>query len=271
MKDNKIDIGIVGKGVVGDALRHYFTNKGIQVKVYDKYKESDSLAETVESSDLIFICVPTPPTIKGHCNVSIIEGVVKEIDSLESSREKKIIIKSTVVPKTTENLQSLFPKLNLYFMPEFLTAKTAKIDITKPDRIVIGYTEKTRWSSGREDILKMIKLFPDSAKLFEMSATEAEFMKYMANSLFALKVSFANQIYDLSKVLGVDYNKVQEAVMSDNRIGKSHLDVTMERGYGGMCLPKDVSAIVRYAYKQGIDLSILREAEIYNKKVRNSK
>jgi UDPglucose 6-dehydrogenase len=99
-------------------------------------------------------------------------------------------------------------------------------------------------------------------------AEELILVKYFRNSFLANKVAFFNQVYDLCKATGVDYDKVAEGVGKDRRIGSSHTEVTEERGFGGHCFPKDIQAIIYTAKQNGVDLTLLQEALEYNKKVR---
>jgi UDP-glucose 6-dehydrogenase len=127
-------IGIVGGGVVGQAVKNYFP----QAKIYDKYVNFDSWDDVVRQ-DLIFICVPTPYQ-DGFDGSSVFETVEK----IAQYPDKVVVIKSTVVPGTTENLQKKYPNIKILFNPEFLDNTTAKEDFLYPDKQVVGYTEKSK-------------------------------------------------------------------------------------------------------------------------------
>lgn len=227
-------LGICGVGMVGGALRRYFEEKdGIKLFLYDKGRNLGSYQE-INQADIIFVCVPTPydcppprGTDKGF-DLSCVKEVFRNIQG-----KKTIVIKSTVVPGTTEKLQKQYPQHKVLFNPEFLTESTADQDMKYPDRQIIGYTEKSYNIAG--DIMQLLPLAP-----FEriIPATEAEAVKYFGNTWFSTKVIFANQFYELCKALGIDYNRVMEAAAADKRIGRSHLSVLHKgyRGFGGKCL-----------------------------------
>ena len=99
-----------------------------------------------------------------------------------------------------------------------------------------------------------------------MPATEAEMVKYFGNTWFAMKVVFAEQMFDLCHALGVDYNRIKEAAASDKRIGRSHLTACHDgyRGYGGKCLPKDTKALIQRARSLGVEMSLLEKVDEIN-------
>ncbi len=243
-------IGIVGVGMVGGSLYKYFSD----AIVYDvvKYPENK---EKISQADIVFICVPTPFTDKGF-DLSIVREAIANLQG-----EKIVVIKSTVLPGSTEKLQAEFPQHKVLFNPEFLTEHSADQDFKYPDRQIVGYTKHSYNVAG--DIMRLLPLAP-----FEriMPATEAELVKYWSNSWFATKVVFANQMYDLIDKLGLDYERIKEAVAADKRIGPSHLDIWHDgyRGYGGKCLPKDTRALLQFAEEQGIDLRLLKTVEDIN-------
>lgn len=225
---NQKKIGIVGVGMVGGALRKYFEKQGIRPLLFDKSKNFGSLKE-VNMADIIFICVPTPfNKEKQSFDLSYIEESCNNI-----SDNKTIIIKSTVPPGTTRKLQEKYPQHKFLFNPEFLTEITAEQDMNYPDRQIIGYTEQSYPIA--KDIIQMLPLAP-----FEriIPSAEAEMVKYFGNNWFAVKVAFANQMYDLCQKMGINYDLVMESAAADKRIGRTHLEVRHRgyRGYGGKCL-----------------------------------
>jgi len=249
-------IGIVGVGMVGGALLGYFKKQGIKPLLYDKGKNFGSMKE-VNQADIIFICVPTPfDKEKQSFDLSYIEESCNNI-----SGNKIIVIKSTVLPGTTEKLQEKYPQHKFLFNPEFLTEITAEQDMNYPDRQIIGHTKQSYTIA--EDIIQILPLAP-----FEriIPSTEAEMVKYFGNNWFAVKVVFANQMYDLCEKIGANYDRVMESSAADKRIGRSHLEVMHKgyRGYGGKCLPKDIKALIKFAEQQGIDLKIHKTAEEIN-------
>jgi len=256
---NKKTIGIIGGGFVGSAIARYYRNKERDVKVYDKYKESDSIDDVIKQ-DFIFIAVPTPFE-KGFDRTYIDDAMS---NAAKAEDGKIVIIKSTVIPGTTEDYQKQYPHLNMFFNPEFLTESTADQDFAFPDRQIVGHTEKSFQLAG--DVLQLLPLTPFNRIV---PATAAEMIKYFGNNWFSVKVVFANLMFDVCEKLGVDYEVVKESVAADKRIGPSHLDVWHKgyRGYGGKCLPKDIRAMIEFAEKQGLDPKILKVAEEVNQEL----
>lgn len=267
-KLNEIKIGICGVGMVGGALQKYFEKKGRKVGadllLFDPAKGFDSVEE-LNKADVIFVCVPTPYLKDGKgLALSKAEGFdlsyVKDVCS-KIEGEKIVVIKSTVLPGTTETLQQEYPRHKFLFNPEFLTEITAEQDMDYPDRQIIGFTKQS--FNVAKDIIMLLPLAP-----FEriMPSTEAELVKYFGNNWFSVKVSFANQMYDVCQKLGANYDTIMEAACADKRIGPSHLVVWHKgyRGYGGKCLVKDIRAFIQLADSLGVDLKLHKAAEQVN-------
>jgi len=250
-------VGIVGVGMVGGAVQRYFEKKGgVELFLYDKGRGIGS-PEEVNKAEIVFICVPTPYLKDGKgFDLSYVE---EAMDMLKG--EKVVVIKSTVMPGTTEMLQQKYPHHKILMNPEFLTEETADQDMMYPDRQIVGYTKKSHTVAG--DVMQLLPLAP-----FEriLPATEAELVKYFGNTWFSVKVSFANQMYDLAQALGVDYDRMVEAAAADKRIGRTHLNIFHKgyRGYGGKCLPKDIRALIQLADSKGVDLKLHKAAEEIN-------
>lgn len=253
---NNKKIAIIGVGMVGGALQRYFEDKkGIKPFLYDKGRNLGSPQE-VNQADIIFVCVPTPYDKENGFDLSCVEDAFRNIEG-----KKTIVIKSTVLPGTSEKMQQKYPQHKVLFNPEFLTELTADQDMCYPDRQIIGHTKESYNVAGH--ILQILPLAP-----FEkmMPATEAELVKYFGNNWFSTKVIFANQIYDICQKLGIDYNRVMEAAAADKRIGRTHLDVWHKgyRGYGGKCLFKDMKAFIQLADKKGVDLKLHKIVDALN-------
>lgn len=253
-----IKLGIMGVGMVGGALKKYFEKIGIVPFVYDKGQNLGSI-DDVNKADIIFICVPTPFKENNGFDLSYVKEACDNIKG-----EKIIVIKSTVVPGTTEKMQKEYPQHKFLFNPEFLTELTADQDMGYPDRQIVGYTKES--FTVAQDLLLILPLAP-----FEkiMPATEAELVKYFGNTWFAIKVAFANQMYDLCQKIGANYDIIAESASADKRIGRSHLEVWHKdyRGYGGKCLPKDIKALIQFANANGMNLKLHKTAEEINKQL----
>lgn len=246
-------IGIVGTGMVGGALKDYFESKGRKLFLYDKGKRVGSI-EKVNEAELVFICVPTP--YNGSFDLSIVRQTCRNLKD-----NKVIVIKSTVVPGTTDSLQREFPQHIFLFNPEFLVEERSVEDMFKPDRQIMGYTQASKDIAGQ-----VLELLPRAPYERSMPAAEAEMIKYFGNTFLSVKVIFGTQMYELCKKMGIDYDTVREGASADPRIGPSHLDVFHGgyQGYGGKCLVKDIRALIEIAEKSGIDLKVHKIVEQIN-------
>jgi UDPglucose 6-dehydrogenase len=255
-------IGILGVGVVGGAVKAYFEKEGITPLVYDTGKKLGSLEE-VNQADVVFVCVPTP-FVEGHgFDLSYVKTAIGSLTG-----NKVVVVKSTVVPGTTQAFQKEFPQHTFLFNPEFLTEHNAVADMQNPDRQIVGFTEK-----GKPFAEPVLKILPKAPFQSTMGATEAEMVKYFGNTFLSVKVVFANQMYDLCQKLGIDYDRVAEAASQDSRIGKSHLQIFHEgyRGYSGMCFPKDMNALIQFADAKGVDLELHKTARSVNDRLLGEK
>jgi UDPglucose 6-dehydrogenase len=253
-------IGIMGVGMVGGALLRYFIqHQSLQPVLYDPNKNLSN-AEELSQAEIIFMCVPTPyDEARQGFDLSYIDQALSLIKG-----EKIIVIKSTVLPGTTEEYQNKFPQHKILFNPEFLTEATADYDMIYPTRQIVGYTEKSK--EVAQEILDILPFAPFKKII---SAKEAEMVKYFGNTLYALKVSFANQIFDLCQKLNIDYETVKECAKPEPMVGRTHLEIVHKgyRGYGGKCLPKDTRALIQLGERTGVRMTLLEEAEEYNNKL----
>ncbi len=259
-------IGIVGYGIVGQAVEYGF--KGEKIFIYDKFKNYLSLEEVCKNSEFIFICVPTPILEDGSgIDLSIVEDVTKEIASYIKDTDKVLIIKSTSVPGTTARLAKEYPSVNFAFNPEFLTEANFLEDFVNSDRCVVAAFDDL---TSRRLVSLYKKHFPQMP-VYQTDPTTAEMVKYMANCYLATKVLFANEMFDLCEKLGVKYEEVKKLVVADHRIYDSHLDVTTMRGFGGKCFPKDMMALIGLADNLGVDTELLDTVWKKNLKIRKVK
>lgn len=270
-----MEIGIVGQGFVGSAVREGMKSF-YKIRTYDKFKEEDfaveSLGALVEQSDVIFVCLPTPMKKSGECDVSIVEGVVRNISELcsELDLSKRIlVIKSTVPPGTTASLNEAFKNLQIVFNPEFLTEANAVNDYKNQNRIILGGPRPA--TSKLKSVFS--KAFP-KASIIKTGSNTAEMIKYFTNCFLATKVSFANEIRQICESSKIDYDKVVEYALYDQRIGKSHFSSPGpdgSYGFGGHCFPKDINALKYIAKKNGVDPIVLEAVWEKNLDVRSEK
>ncbi|HZP56597.1 MAG TPA: hypothetical protein VFC53_03470 [Dehalococcoidia bacterium] len=259
-RDGITSIGIIGAGVVGGALRDYLASQGRDVRVYDPPKGYHAV-EGIATADVVFICVPTPYVVGRGFDDTFLHQAIAVVPT-----PKVIVIKSTVLPGTTELLQERHPQHRFLFNPEFLREATAHEDFLRPDRQIVGHTDRS--AALADTVMALLPRAP-----FERTcpASEAEMAKYMANCFLALKVIYANEIADLCERLQIDYDGVRAIAGADARIGPSHLDVFDGgyRGYGGKCLPKDSKSLLDLARAAGVELQLLRAADRVNARLRD--
>jgi len=219
--------------------------------------------QAVKNSDMTFLAVGTPMNDDGSINLDYIKQAAR--DAAEGLKEKEgyhvFVVKSTVVPKTTED--EIIPILEektgkeagrdfgVCMNPEFLREGTALNDFLEPDRIVIGELDDR---SGK--MLEEVYAEFD-APVMRTSLRAAELIKYASNSLLATKISFINEIGNLCKELGIDVYEVADGVGMDHRIERSFLD--SGAGFGGSCFPKDVRAVSSFMEENGVKPRILKD------------
>ncbi len=263
-----INIGIIGYGYVGQAIDYGFTQTSKDkdtIRFYDKFKDSLSLEEVVKKSEFIFIGLPTPmKENESGIDLAIIEENVAEITKYTDGTDKVIIIKSTVVPGTTEKLEKQYPNSLFCFNPEFLTEANYLQDFLNAKRTVIGANNDL---VSRRVAVIYRQRFPET-QIFQTDPTSAETVKYFANTFLSLKVTFANFFYDYCNAKGIKYEEVKRMAAADPRIVDSHLDVTTRRGFGGKCFPKDLVALIADFKAEKVDSSLFDTMWSYNKKVR---
>ncbi len=246
-------IGIVGQGFVGGSINQFFKNK-VETNTFDLNGKCNciSLKDLVKKSELIFVCLPTPMFEDGSCDLSIIKDTIKSIQQINS--QKIIIIKSTVVPGTVQELIEKYNK-NIIFNPEFLTEANAAKDFEMQDRIILG-----GYSIALKKCEEFFKYHFKNAKIILCTPSEAELVKYVTNTFLTTKVAYANEISDICNFLGVDYNNLSEIFTLDKRLGYSHWSVPGpdgRKGFGGSCFPKDINAIISFAKSNNISTPVL--------------
>lgn len=219
--------------------------------------------EAIASSEIVFICVGTPPKENGEADLT---NVLKVAEEIGKYIKKYIVIacKSTVPVGTNYKIQKLLlekvkvdkSKFDIASCPEFLREGTALSDTLHPDRVVIG-TDSPKAQKTLLDFHRSI----DGRRVLTNIPT-AEMIKYASNALLATKISFANMMAFLSEKVGADVENVLTGVGLDRRLGRSFLYPGV--GYGGSCLPKDVKALIKVGEHNGEDMGILREVEEIN-------
>jgi len=238
-------IGFIGTGIIGRAYAKDFKNRGYEVIQYSLEEKFKDNKDKIKDCEITFIAVPTPTLPKTGFDFQNIDEALKLI-----GQGKIAIIKSTILPGTTDSLQEKYPDIFLFHSPEFLRARSAMDDAKKPERNIIGYTERSKKFAG-----KVLSILPEAKYVAELPAKTAEMIKYAGNVFLTTKVVYANFLFDLCQNLGVDYEDIRQALSHDKRIGPSHLFVDFEggRGAGGMCFIKDVEAFKQFCEKSNLD------------------
>ena len=267
-------IGIIGKGFVGSAVEYGFTcekNLNAEIKVFDinpKLK-THSLEDTINKSDYIFLSLPTPANPDGTIHLDIVDNALAEIDK-SLNNDCIILLRSTVVPGTSQLFAKKYPKLQLVFNPEFLTEKNANYDFINQSRIILG---------GNKHLTKKVATlynwrFDNSIPIIQTNYETAEFIKYVNNCFLATKVSFMNEMKLIANQIDIDWDKTIEGFTLDPRVGNSHVSVPGhdgKYGFGGSCFPKDMQALINFSESLNIDSKILKAAWDTNLKVRPEK
>ena len=280
-------IGIVGRGFVGSAVEFGFSPQtGCDVDdlyIYDKDKlrSLHSLEDVVLYSDFIFLSVPTPSNEDGSINLSYVEDALQRISEITAEIEQEIspvptdldnivLIRSTVTPGTTKKLQEKYQNLRLVFNPEFLTERSANFDFINQTRYILG--------GDKQNTNKVADLyrwrFGDTIPVIETNYQTAELIKYMNNCFFATKVSFLNEMKQVSDRCEADWDMAVEGFIRDGRIGHSHMSVPGpdgKFGFGGKCFPKDISAMISFGNKLGLNMHTLNGVWNTNCEVRPEK
>jgi len=220
---------------------------------------SSDIGLSIRESEVIFIGVGTPPKDNGEADLSFVENVVKEICK-NLNGYKVIVTKSTVPIGTNRWIKDYIKKetnsdnFDVVSNPEFLREGKAIIDFFHPDRVVIGYeTEKSK------EIIKDIyrPLYLIETPFVWCNYETAELIKYANNAFLATKITFINQIANLSEAIGADVIQVAKAMGMDGRISPKFLHAGA--GYGGSCFPKDTKSLVKIGEKHNVNMSLVRE------------
>lgn len=223
---------------------------------------TESIADGVQSSQVVFIAVPTPPQADGSVDLSFIEGVAREIAGC-LDKYTIIVDKSTVPVKTGEKVAETIKRYNrakvdfdVVSNPEFLREGFAVDDLMKPDRVVVGVLSERPVAAMKEVYA------PFNAPIIITDINSAELIKHAANSFLALKISYINAVATLCEATGANVVEVANGMGLDKRIGRQFLNAGI--GFGGSCFPKDLSAFIKIAEQLGVDFRLLKEVQSIN-------
>ncbi len=235
-----MNIGIIGQGYVGKNLADFFEHNNYDIVRYSLEKEYVDNLKQISNCSIVFIAVPTP-TINNVCDLSIVEEALILLKEGTTA-----VIKSTLIPNSVTKLQVKFPKIKIFYSPEFLRQKKAKYDTLHPKRNIIGIPINS--DEYYELAKKIISILPKSKTEIITDSTSAELIKYISNFYFVMKSVYMNIFYDFSKLHDGNWNDILDGITSDPRIGKSHTKIFSDkgRGAGGNCLIKDSEALISY-------------------------
>lgn len=249
-------IGIIGYGHVGKAMQGLFKD----AVIYDTGLNIGS-KEEINGCDVAFVCVPTPLGEGGACDTRIVEEVIAWLEV------KAIVLRSTVYVGFTDEMTEKYGK-KIVFQPEYYGETVAHpfADLNERKWLSFGGTpEAIRWA-----IKAYQTVMNSNVRIYQADAKSVEMAKYMENAFFATKVTFCNEMYDIAKKLGANYDLAREVWIADPRIGASHTFVYDDaRGYGGSCLPKDMASIIRQAEENGVDATLLKSVVKKNGMLKN--
>ena len=235
----KMNMGVVGCGVIGSSLANLLEDLGHTVKRYDPAKK---LTNNISTCDVVFICVPTKPDMA-------FEDIRTAVGYVNLKNKKGIIaIRSTLMPGMIDEFAKEYDREFVY-LPEFLRERSALEDEIKPDKVIVG-------TKNIETFRLFEKLFEpiiDTKKILMMKPVEAELLKVALNSLYVIKVVFGNELYDICQEYEADYYKLLQAFKLDKWINPQHLDPLFDgyRGAGGKCLPKDIKFLIKAGVAKG--------------------
>lgn len=206
------------------------------------------MPEVLDRTRLLFCCVDTPPTYSGDADLSRVETVVSE---LGDSRDHAIVMKSTVPVGTGRSIMRRRDDLGYVSNPEFLKEGTAVSDFMKPDRVVIGAGDGSERFADRVAALYE----PLDGPMIRTDVASAEMIKLASNAFLATKISFINEVANISEELGADVTEVARGMGLDQRIGTQFLRAGI--GWGGSCFGKDVLSLKQLAGNSGYHFQLL--------------
>src|SRR5215203_5639414 len=271
-------IGVIGVGWVGAVTAACFAELGHEVWARDIVREkieslsrgelpihepglselitgnaerlhfTTDMQEVVDHAQLLFCCVDTPPTYSGDADLSRVEAVIADLGASEGHA---IVMKSTVPVGTGRSIVRRFPNVGYVSNPEFLKEGSAIKDFMSPDRVVIGADDGSQGFADRVEALYE----PLNGEIVRTDVASAEMIKLASNAFLATKISFINEIANVSEELGADVSEVARGMGLDDRIGPKFLQAGV--GFGGSCFPKDVLALKQLAGNSGYHFQLL--------------
>jgi UDPglucose 6-dehydrogenase len=244
--------------MVGEAVAFGLRRVGHEIIVSDPAKGHYG---DILSTEMIFICVPTPGLPDGACDTSIVEHVVRVMRDVEGY-SGLLVIKSTVTPGTTDRLYRLLAT-PLAFCPEFLRERARFSDFCDNHEVCIaGVYHAAHADMIREAHGSLPKHF------IEMTPIEAELTKYFVNCFNAYRVNFANAFYEVCRAVGAHYETVMRAAVKRAGVPSDYLVANEQtRAFGGSCLPKDTAALASFVASLDLKTELFRHIVAENDRV----
>ncbi len=275
---SKLGHSVIGVDIKGEKISHIKQGKA---PIYEKNLDSliseginngnidvtTDINEALEDSNVIMVCVRTPADYLGDIDTTFLETVSKAIaqsKSIDDHTKKRIIIfRSTIFPGTFKKVILPIFKDNLSsfdfgIQPEFMREGNAVEDFMNPSRLILG-TDSTNVITSMKDIYKNI-----NSEWIILNIEEAEMVKYVENAFHALKITFANEIGIIAKMLNIDSYKILDVLTKDKKLNLSNAYLTPGFAFGGSCLPKDLSTLIYRAGKMGFRPNLLNSIIISN-------
>ena len=242
-------LGIIGCGFVGGTA-HEVLKDHYKTIVYDKFKsEFKDNFNKLSECPIIFIAVPTPMSDSGKIDLTILNEVLTSLETLTFKEKPTLVIRSTAVPGTTEELAKNY-NFEFVYNPEFLREKHALEDFKNMNKVVLG--------SDKEENLEKTKSiytsFLPNAKYIFTNWKTAEMIKYASNVALASQITIANELYNICENLNIEYEEIRKILSLDDRISTKFMKVPGwdgSFGFGQKCFPKDLNALIELSKEKG--------------------
>lgn len=280
---SKDSINIIGYGYVGSSMGHLCEKNNVEFNVCDTQKKEGSFnyfnniidlvkfSESNSEINFYIIAVPTPSDLKGNCDTSIVKNVLEKLN-INVTKETYVIIKSTIVPGTARTFNEEYKNLDVIFCPEFLTEKNYLNDIYNAKFVLLGISDNFDMNKYQKilNVMRLLYKHNNMIDIFMRSYEECELFKYTVNNFLAVKVWYFNKIYDVSKSLGIDYQKFKTLFELEPRISGYGTRVPGDhgRGYAGTCLRKDQYGLIKLLENLDIDNTVLKSMAAENEEMR---
>jgi UDPglucose 6-dehydrogenase len=257
-------IGFIGFGGVGQANAEALKllNEDLEFAVYDPAK-GENRREDVANAEIVYVAVTTPEAPDGGIDSSVVEDAIAEHMASVSTvgRGKQVIVLCSTVPiGTTKKLAERHGQAEFVFHPEFMAVR-------KIQGLPLSSDQRIENRAPAEQVARLYEHASVSILITDSSA--AECIKLAANCFLAMKVTFANELFDLCGKAGLDYETVKNGIGLDPRIGPSHMNVTDERGWGGGCFPRDIPEFIKFARSLDYTARLLTAVNQTNAEIRS--